>query len=65
MPYTGGQIQEAQVEAAANRRIQLEAHLRGMEERYARLQRAGQAQHPHGTYLKQCINDLRRTLVVK
>jgi len=65
MPYTGGQIQESHIEAAANRRMQLETHLRSMEERYARLQRAGQAQHPHGVYLKQCINDLRHTLGVK
>ena len=62
MPYTDGQVQESHIEAAARRRMQLETHLQSMEERYARLQRAGQAQHPHGTYLKQCVNDLKRTL---
>ena len=71
MPLLGGSfnqtgpVDQAQIEAAASRRTELEQYLRKMEERYARYQQAQRTQLPDARYLKQCIDDLRRTLGVK
>ena len=65
MSYTGGQIRQMQAAAAARRQTQLETHLRSMEERYARYQRAQRGDTPDAQYLKRCIDDAKLQLGVK
>lgn len=65
MPFTGGEIRQMQRAAATRRREQLTTHLRSMEERYARYKRAKRDHTPDARYLKQCIDDCKRTLGVR